>query len=229
MSQEELAERTGLSVRTIQRIENGETQPRGDSLRRLCQALGVEMEVLVAGLEGVEVLVAGSERVEADGTGGAGYTVREGMDVLREEPGPEDAAGSARTNGLKVDRGFLVVLNLSALAFLLPWEGIGIIAPLILWLLYRDKIEGVRLMGRRIINFQITWLLIKGLIYGSMLLLAFNHLPLPGLTAEQFAVDFWLFMRVLDAFNINCIIVNAIRASKKKGTNYAPAIRFLGA
>jgi uncharacterized Tic20 family protein len=34
-SQEELAEKTGLSLRTIQRIENGETEPRGDSLKRL--------------------------------------------------------------------------------------------------------------------------------------------------------------------------------------------------
>jgi transcriptional regulator with XRE-family HTH domain len=30
-SQEELSERTGLSLRTIQRIENGETEPRGDT------------------------------------------------------------------------------------------------------------------------------------------------------------------------------------------------------
>ena len=34
-SQEELADKTGLSLRTIQRIENGETEPRGYSLKRL--------------------------------------------------------------------------------------------------------------------------------------------------------------------------------------------------
>jgi len=39
LSQEELAEQTGLSLRTIQRIENNETDPRGDSLKRLAQAL----------------------------------------------------------------------------------------------------------------------------------------------------------------------------------------------
>ena len=39
LSQEELAEKSGLSLRTIQRIENGETDPRGDSLRRLAAAL----------------------------------------------------------------------------------------------------------------------------------------------------------------------------------------------
>lgn len=40
-SQEELSEKSGLSLRTIQRIENGETEPRGDSLKRLAVALQV--------------------------------------------------------------------------------------------------------------------------------------------------------------------------------------------
>lgn len=40
-SQEELAEIAGLSLRTIQRIENGETEPRGDSLKRLARAFEV--------------------------------------------------------------------------------------------------------------------------------------------------------------------------------------------
>ncbi|UII21354.1 helix-turn-helix domain-containing protein [Fulvivirga ligni] len=40
-SQEELADKTGLSLRTIQRIENGETEPRGDSLKRLAAAFDV--------------------------------------------------------------------------------------------------------------------------------------------------------------------------------------------
>lgn len=39
MSQEELAEKSGLSLRTIQRVENNETEPRGNSLKRLAQAL----------------------------------------------------------------------------------------------------------------------------------------------------------------------------------------------
>jgi transcriptional regulator with XRE-family HTH domain len=43
-SQEELAERSGLSLRTIQRIENGETEPRGDSLTRLAAAFDVTVD-----------------------------------------------------------------------------------------------------------------------------------------------------------------------------------------
>lgn len=46
-SQEELAEKTGLSLRTIQRIENGETDPRGDSLQRLAAAFNVQPNDLI--------------------------------------------------------------------------------------------------------------------------------------------------------------------------------------
>jgi len=41
ISQELLADNSGLSLRTIQRIENGETQPTGDSIRKLSGALNV--------------------------------------------------------------------------------------------------------------------------------------------------------------------------------------------
>ena len=43
-SQEELSEKAGLSLRTIQRIENGETEPRGDSLKRIAVALDVSSD-----------------------------------------------------------------------------------------------------------------------------------------------------------------------------------------
>lgn len=45
-SQEQLAELTGLNIRTIQRIENGETEARGDSLRKITKALDIEIEDL---------------------------------------------------------------------------------------------------------------------------------------------------------------------------------------
>ncbi|WP_298236849.1 DUF4870 domain-containing protein [uncultured Algibacter sp.] len=46
-SQEELAETSGLSLRTIQRIENGETESRGDTLKRLATTLNVTPDELV--------------------------------------------------------------------------------------------------------------------------------------------------------------------------------------
>lgn len=46
-SQEELTEISGLSLRTIQRIENGETEPRGDTFKRLANTLNVTPDELI--------------------------------------------------------------------------------------------------------------------------------------------------------------------------------------
>lgn len=45
-SQEVLAERAGLSLRTIQRVERGETVPRGHTLQALATALEVSLDAL---------------------------------------------------------------------------------------------------------------------------------------------------------------------------------------
>ncbi|WP_397447799.1 DUF4870 domain-containing protein [Polaribacter sp. R77954] len=47
ISQENLAEKSGLSLRTIQRIENNETIPRGDTLKRLAVALDTSPDELI--------------------------------------------------------------------------------------------------------------------------------------------------------------------------------------
>ncbi|MCP2042453.1 helix-turn-helix domain-containing protein [Pontibacter sp. HSC-36F09] len=44
LSQEELSEMAGISLRTLQRIEKGETEPRGYTLKSICQALNVDVE-----------------------------------------------------------------------------------------------------------------------------------------------------------------------------------------
>jgi uncharacterized Tic20 family protein len=46
MTQEDLADKTGLSVRTIQRIEGGEVDPRSYTLNQIAEALGVELNEL---------------------------------------------------------------------------------------------------------------------------------------------------------------------------------------
>lgn len=46
-SQDVLAEHSQLSLRTIQRIENGETEPRGDTLKRLAKALNVTSDDMI--------------------------------------------------------------------------------------------------------------------------------------------------------------------------------------
>lgn len=46
-SQEKLAEETGLNLRTIQRIENDETIPRADLLKRITDALNVTPDEII--------------------------------------------------------------------------------------------------------------------------------------------------------------------------------------
>lgn len=47
LSQEELAENSGLSLRTIQRVENGETKPTGETLKRISAVLSVTLNELI--------------------------------------------------------------------------------------------------------------------------------------------------------------------------------------
>jgi transcriptional regulator with XRE-family HTH domain len=47
LTQEELAEKTELSARTIQRIENGEVDPRAFSLQMIAKALDVDFSLFV--------------------------------------------------------------------------------------------------------------------------------------------------------------------------------------
>lgn len=51
LSQEKLAERASINLRTLQRIEKGETEPRGDTLRLIAAALEVPVETLFGASE----------------------------------------------------------------------------------------------------------------------------------------------------------------------------------
>lgn len=64
LTQEDLAEKTNLSVRTIQRIESGDVDPRTYTLNLLAEALDVELELFTA-----EKVIAQKENlVEKDDT-----------------------------------------------------------------------------------------------------------------------------------------------------------------
>jgi transcriptional regulator with XRE-family HTH domain len=47
LTQEELAEKTEVSARTIQRIENGEVDPRAYTLQMIAKALDVDFSILI--------------------------------------------------------------------------------------------------------------------------------------------------------------------------------------
>ena len=181
-SQEELADKTGLSLRTIQRIENGETEPRGDSLKRLATIFEVSPDEIVD------------------------WTVQE-------------------------NKGLLVSLNLSALAFLVVPLG-GILVPLMIWISKKDKVKGVNELAKDVLNFQITWVILCVLallpIFAFALLVAtdspFLHQNMRSIT---FPLIFAFLYAGLYVYNVVFIIINSIRINNEKSTVYFPSIPFL--
>lgn len=200
-SQEELAGKTQLSLRTIQRIENGETQPRGDSLKRFALALGVTVEELTDLLDPDESR-QGNRSPEYEGD-------------LR---GQGNMQG---VEGIHEDNGFLMVLHLSALSFLI-FPILGVLVPLILWILKKDEIKDVGAIGKKILNFQISWFLVFFIIYGNASLAKILHMRLfpEGITIFR-------ILAVLYVYNVIAVIINIVRQGKNQAIVYKPAIPFM--
>lgn len=172
LSQEQLAEISSLSLRTIQRIENNETLPRGDTLTRLAIALQVSPNELID------------------------------WQILE-------------------DKNVLIILNLSQLSFL-AFPLLGIIIPLVIWILKKDKVKNVHENGKSILNFQITWTL---LLFSFYSLLVLSVLLRMGIVHSKFlpVVTIGIFYIA----NILIIVVNTIRSINGKKIYYEPSFKFL--
>jgi transcriptional regulator with XRE-family HTH domain len=129
LSQGQLAEVSQLNLRTVQRIENGETEPRGDSLKRLANALNVLPNDLIEWTE-------------------------------------------------KEDKGMLIFLNLSALAFIV-FPLMGVIVPLTIYMLKKDQVKNINETGKKLLNFQITGCLLIFLAYMLFICVIIFHISLP--------------------------------------------------
>ncbi len=180
-SQEQLSEESKLSLRTIQRIEKGESIPRGDTLIKLTQALGVTPDDLL-----------------------------EWTDIE--------------------DKGYLTLLNLSAISILIQ-PILGIIIPLVMWILKREKIKLVDDTGRKLISFQITWTLTLYVAFiiifeGTFIPFNFNFLK----AIPSFITNFSIVESVvlfLYLYNIVFIVLNIRRSQKGLKNRYLPSIPFL--
>ena len=172
MSQEFLAEESGLSLRTIQRIEKGETNPTGESLKRLADALNISPDEIID------------------------WTIKE-------------------------DKKYLVYLNLSALTFMF-FPLLGILIPFILWTSKKGKIQNINPLGKKLINFEITWTLL--LFFIPILLFVTSRI---GLISNITLSSFLIFIVVLYVFNLILILLNTIRISNDKSVVYFPQVKFL--
>ncbi|MBX0291808.1 helix-turn-helix domain-containing protein [Hymenobacter sp. HSC-4F20] len=160
LSQEVLAEQSGVSLRTIQRVEQGETMPRGYTLQALATALDVPLDSFR------------TEEVAAPEPAVVPVPV-----TTPDAPAP--------TPSLRPDPDFLQLLNLSALSFLvLPL--LNILVPWWLWKTRRHTIAHAAEVGRRVLGFQVLWQVGSSLAFLVVvmvqLLLAGTHRTLmPGL------------------------------------------------
>ena len=171
-SQEELSEKSGLSLRTIQRIENAETEPLGDSLKRLAVAFDVAPEEIID------------------------WQIQE-------------------------DQNYLSLMSFSALGFLI-FPLLGIIIPLTLWIMKKDKIKNVDKIGKAILNFQITWTIVLFLLLTFMLLTTVFSM---NMDMSMFSII--LIVCGLYTYNLLIIIIKTIRISSMKEVYYKPALNIL--
>lgn len=180
LSQEALAEKSGLNLRTVQRIEKGDTVPRGDTIQRLCKALEISQEQLF-----------GWQQVE--------------------------------------DRGYLTALNLSALSFLII-PLLGIIVPLVLWFYKKDKILHAREIGRKILNFQITWNILFYLYHYLFVGFFLFGMRSKSFNTEPIDMRIGVFTAIWTSFYIVngvLILLNAITIYRGSRIAFYPAIPIL--
>ncbi len=186
-SQELLAEHSGLNLRTIQRIEKGETIPRGDTLRKLALAFDVSPE--------------------------------EFSDWTLEE-----------------NKGYLLSLNISALTSLV-FPVLGILFPMVMWFQKKDKIQGVKDLGRKVLNFQFTLTLLLFVSFVSEVIVltnTFEAVPDSNEINSNLIVAgiknslrfFLMTLVLLNVFNICYILFNTLRLSRGKNARY-PSIPFI--
>lgn len=173
LSQEELSDKTGLSLRTIQRIENGESVPRGDTLKRLAIALQTTPDDLID------------------------WQIQEDENVVK-------------------------MMSLSQLGFL-AFPLLGVIIPLVIWILKKDKIKHVDSVGKSILNFQITWTILLFFLYSVFTVSMIFHLELIPFSMFQVL----LIIGGLYVYNLIMIIRNTILVNKINKIKYVPAFRFL--
>jgi transcriptional regulator with XRE-family HTH domain len=132
-SQEVLAEQSGVSLRTIQRVEQGETVPRGHTV----QALAAALEVTLDDLRLATPPTTPQPAPQPDPA----------VTVLPLAPAPP---------ALRVDPHFLQLLNLSALS-LLVLPVLNLVVPWLLWRSRRHDTAHVAELGRRVLGFQALW------------------------------------------------------------------------
>ncbi|GAB3730905.1 hypothetical protein GCM10027594_12940 [Hymenobacter agri] len=155
LSQELLAEQSGVSLRTIQRVEQGETVPRGHTMQALATALDVPLDALLA---------------PPAPAAGVAATPREATAISVPLPTAPPPAAASANSALPADPHVLQLLNLSALC-LLVFPFLNLLVPYLLWRKHRHDTAHAAEVGRRVLGFQVLWQVASFFSYLMVLLL----------------------------------------------------------
>jgi uncharacterized Tic20 family protein len=184
ITQESLAEVTGLNVRTIQRIESGEVDPRLYTLKSIADALDVNLEELL----------------------------------------PEPTQHELNQ---------IAALHVTPIAFFFfPIIG-NVMVPFIFWMLKREDVNGINKHGKDILNGQLTYSIIVGLL----LVIAIGLLMVPAIFLGRFILPLEFYRYIPVWFVIYLVIslvifgifpaLNAMRVYKgKEAWRYPLKINF---
>jgi transcriptional regulator with XRE-family HTH domain len=134
----------------------------GEQIRTLRKNKGFSQELLA---ENAGINLRTLQRIESGSVVPRGETLRllaQALDIPVEELAASEELSASideASGSMRDDQGFLKLMNLSALSFwFIPFG--NIIAPLVLWIFKRNEIAGAMDLGKRILNFQITWSII---------------------------------------------------------------------
>lgn len=128
-------------------------QTTAEQIRTLRKAKGLSQEALA---ENAGINLRTLQRIESGSVVPRGETLRllaQALDISVEELSATAATAPVE---LYEDQGFLKLMNLSALSFWFIPLG-NMLVPFALWMYKRKAIAGADELGKRILNFQITW------------------------------------------------------------------------
>ncbi len=180
LTQTQLAEKAGITLRSIQRLEKGSNAPRAYTITKICEALGITLSDL-----------RGKEMLENKGT--------------------------------------LIIMALSPSLFLIH-PLLSVAAPLAIWLLKKDDIQGADKVGKQILNFELTWFMVNFMttywIMGSIFLGIKRTGQIEASTTINQALIFSAVIIILKGINIVFVIWAAVRIQKDLSLNPWPVIPF---
>lgn len=178
LSQEALAEKAGLSLRTVQRIEIKNKNPSGETLKRLSAALEVSPN-----------------------------------DLMDWEPNENPT--------------YLILMAISPILFVFN-SFLAIIVPLILWLIKKNSIKGVKKLGIKILTIEIIWLVVY-FIFRTLNFLRLNYkmgevISLNDSQMESMISDFssQLYLKIFFIIvNVIIILVFTYKTFKTNNVRYS--------